>query len=175
MGLFMSPDTERRYSRREFFEGLRELVFGGITFSIGLQGGRNLTIGELQSQTNFKLDQAEKIRDGALEYITKIEEYDLKLKTLVPPIIIVASIPTEEKPLCAFGLYEVTNSMICDNQEFLDAIAKAVTLLIPRSYLGMRRINLEIQLIKPVDKPQKPITLLEQPNHDLLPNLERTN
>lgn len=171
----MTPESERKYSRRQILEAGKDALPLLFTFFVGLEGGKNVTISELRDVVNYQKDQASRISDDALNYTTKLEKYDEKLKALIPSIVIRAYIPGKEDPCCTLGFYDITTSMIAENDAFLDRITEAVKLLIPPSYLGLQNIDLVIQDIKLIDKPRKPISLVDQKTLNIFEYPERTN
>lgn len=97
------PELEKEPGRREF---LRKTFLNLVFIGAGLGTGRMITAEELQRQTNFQLDQAEKIIRDALEYASRVEKYDERLKALLPKVIIRAYLPGENTPfaLSAFTI-----------------------------------------------------------------------
>lgn len=65
--------------------------------------------------------------------------------------------------------------MICYNDEFLDKITEAMTLLFPLAFLKFKKINLIIQDSKPPDKPKRPLSLVDLEKIKAGSDPERTN
>ena len=134
-----------------------------------------MTANELQRQTNLQLDQAEKIVDDVLEYASNLEKYDEKIIALIPSLVVRFYPPSKDAPFCTLGFYDIRASRISKNNEFLDKITEAVSLLVPPSFLKFQKIDLVIQDIKLPDRPKKPLSLIEKTNLEPFVKLERTD
>lgn len=152
-------ETERKPNRREF---LKSYIFNIVVIGAGVEGVKRMTTEELQKQTNLQLDQAERIVNDALTYASKVEKYDETIKALIPSLVVRFYSPSKETSFRTLGFYDVTASMISENNEFLDKLSETVSLLEPPSFLMSNKIDLVIQNIKLPDKPKKPSSLMMQ-------------
>jgi hypothetical protein len=166
---WLMSGTERKPNRREF---LKRSFFNIVVIGAGMEGARIMTAKELQKQTNLQLDQAERIVNDALVYASRVEKYNEEIKALIPSVVVRFYSPSKETSFRTLGFYDVTASMISENDEFLDKLSEAVSLLEPPSFLISNKIDLVIQNVKLPDKPKKPssLTMITEPNSFLGPD-----